>query len=188
MRKCPFCLQEIPEEAKVCKHCGKAVVRRCPSCNQEIVATATICRFCKADVIAKPPPIQVQATIVNDAPCGERRDIMMTLLLFFLTCGFYGLYLQYKMGSEINQHQGKNRINPGVDLLLLFLTCGLWGWYVLYKYPRELEDTIRGEGGTTGDLAVPCLLFAFFGLHIVSFMILQGELNKHWETHRLPQA
>ena len=38
MRKCPFCLQEIPEDAKVCKHCSKTVVKRCTSCNQEIVA------------------------------------------------------------------------------------------------------------------------------------------------------
>ena len=39
-----------------------------------------------------------------------------------------------------------------------------------------------------GDITIPCLLFAFFGLHLVSFMVLQGELNKHWDSHRLPQG
>lgn len=188
MRKCPFCLQEIPEEAKVCKHCGKTVVKRCPSCNEEIVATAALCRFCKADTSGKPPPLRVEATIVNDAPCGERRDILATVLLTIVTCGFYGMYLQYKMGSEINRHHPKSQLNPGLDLLLLFLTCGLWGWYVMYRYPREVEEMIRSEGGTPGDITIPCLLFAFFGLHLVSFMVLQGELNKHWETHNLPQG
>ena len=188
MRKCPFCLQDIPEEAKVCKHCGKTVVKRCPSCNEEIVATATICRFCKADLTAKPPPIQVQATVVNDAPVGERRDILTMVLLMFLTCGIYGLFLQYKIGNEINRHQPKSRLNPGLDILLLFLTCGFWGWYVLYRYPRALEDMVREEGGTPGDITIPCLLFAFFGLHMVSYMVLQGELNKHWDTHHLPQS
>jgi len=183
MRKCPFCLQDIPEEAKVCKFCGKTVVKRCPSCNEEIVATATLCRFCKADTTGKPPPIKVEATIVNDAPCGVRRDILATVILTIVTCGFYGLYLQYK----INRHHPKSQLNPGLDLVLLFLTCGLWGWYVMYKYPREVEEMVRSEGGTPGDIALPCLLFAFFGLHIVSFMVLQGELNKHWETHQLPQ-
>lgn len=188
MRKCPFCLQDIPEEAKVCKHCGKTVVKRCPSCNEEIVATASICRFCKADVGAKPPPLKVEATIVNDAPCGEKRDILATVILTIVTCGLYGLYLQYRIGSEINRHHPKSQLNPGLDLVLLFLTCGLWGWYVMYKYPREVEEMVRSEGGTPGDITLPCLLFAFFGLHLVSFMVLQGELNKHWDTHHLPQA
>ena len=186
MRKCPFCLQEIPEEAKVCKHCGKTVVKRCPACNEEIVATATICRFCKSDLSAKPPPIQVQATIVNDLPCGERRDILVGLILMIVTCGFYGLYHIYKMGGEINRHHPNARLNPGVDVLLMILTCGFWGWYVMYKYPREVEEMVRAEGGTSGEIAVPCLLFSLFGLYLVSFMILQGELNRHWEQHQLP--
>lgn len=186
MRKCPFCVQDIPEEAKVCKHCGKTVVQRCPSCGQEIVATATICRYCKADTA--PKPIQVTATVVNEAPCGERRDILMSLILMIVTCGFYGLYHMYQMGQEINRHHSKAQLNPALDLVLMLLTCGMWGWYVMYRYPRELEEMVKAEGGTPGDIAVPCLLFSLFGLYIVSFMVLQGELNRHWELHQSSRA
>ena len=188
MRKCPFCLQEIPEEAKVCKHCSKTVVKRCPACSQEIVATASICRFCKADATGKPPPIHVQATVVNDAPCGERRDVLVMILLVIVTCGLYGLVLQYKIGSEINRHRPAAQLNPGLDVLLLFLTCGFWGWYVMYKYPREVEEMVRSEGVATSDLVLPCLLFAIFGMHLVSYMVLQTELNRHWELHQLPRS
>jgi hypothetical protein len=190
MRKCPFCLQEIPEDAKVCKHCSKTVVKRCTSCNQEIVATAIRCRYCGVDLAAPAAkPIPVTATVVpNDAPCGERREIVMTLVLILVTCGFYGLYLLYQMGSEINRHSRRNELNPGLDLVLIFLTCGFWGWYVMYRYPKALQDLIMEEGGPTTDLVLPCLIFALFGMHIVSYLILQGELNKHWELHQSAPA
>ena len=179
MRKCPYCLVEIPEDAKVCKHCNMAVVKKCPACLQEIMATARKCRFCNADLEAKSVP-----SAKADVPCGERREIVMTLLLILLTCGLYGLVVQYKIGDELNRHQGKNQINAGLDLLLMFLTCGFWGFYMMYKYPKALQEVIQEEGGPTTDLVLPCLLFTFFGLHLVAIMILQSELNKHWELHQ----
>jgi hypothetical protein len=188
MRKCPFCLQEIPEAAKVCKHCSKTVVKRCSACNEEIVATAIRCRYCRADLSA-PRPTPVKATVLRDeAPCGERREIVMTLLLLVLTCGLYGFVLLYKMGDEINRHSGRNELNPGMDLLLTFLTCGFWSWYVMYRYPKALQDLIMEEGGPTTDLVLPCLLFAIFGMGLVSFLVLQGELNKHWALHESQHA
>jgi len=193
MRKCPFCLQEIPEEAKVCKFCSRTVVKRCPACSQEIVATAKKCRFCSADLEEKPAPapgpIPVKAVVLGpDVPCGERREIVMSLVLIFITCGIYGLVMTYKMGGELNRHSGRNDINPGIDLLLTFLTCGLWGLYLMYKYPKTLQDIIQEEGGTTSDLVLPCLLLTFFGLNIVALLILQNELNRHWELHQSPGA
>jgi hypothetical protein len=183
MRKCPYCLQEIPEEAKVCKHCSKAVLKSCPACSREIVATAKVCRFCGAGIDAPPRP-----TLRLDSPCGDRREVILTLVLIFLTCGIYGLWVQYKIGDEINRHQGRNQINPGLDLLLVFLTCGLWGVYTSYKYPKVLEEMSLEEGGARSDLAVLCLLFTLLGLHLVAILILQSELNKHWELHRSTPA
>jgi hypothetical protein len=184
MRKCPFCLQEVPEEAKVCKHCGKTLVKRCTSCNQEILAAAVRCRHCGADLSA-PGALPVKATVMrSDAPCGERREVVMTLLLILMTCGIWGLVVQYKMAAELNLHRGRNELNPGLDLLLVFLTCGLWVFYLMYKYPQTLQEIIHEEGGPPTDLVLPCLLFTFFGMHIVALLILQGELNKHWELHQ----
>jgi len=183
MRKCPFCLAEIPEEAKVCKHCNSTVVKRCPLCAEEIVATAKKCRYCGGAIGAK----GVSAPL-PDVPCGERRDIAMTLLLILVTCGFYGLVVQYKIGDELNRHQGKNQINPGMDLLLIFLTCGLWVFYLMVKYPKALQEITTEEGVTPVDMVVPCLLLTIFGFHLVALLILQGELNKHWDAHQLKGA
>ena len=179
MRKCPFCLAEIAEDAKVCKACNSTVVKKCTACNAEILATAKRCRFCSADLEGKP----LAVTNLADAPCGERREILITLLLIFATCGLWGLIVQYKMGDEINRHLGSKRLNPGLDVLLLFLTCGLWTFYIMVKYPQALQEMIAGEGGPTKDLVLPSILLTFFGLHLVAILILQDELNKHWQLH-----
>lgn len=184
MRKCPFCLAEISEEAKVCKSCHSTVVKKCTACNAEILATAKKCRYCAADLDGRPLPVARAGSM----PCGERREIVMTLLLFFLTCGLYGLYLQYRIGTEINEHRGRKDVNPGLDLLLIFLTCGLWAFYIMVKYPQSLQEMIVEEGGTSTDLVLPSILLTLFGLHVVALIILQGELNRHWDLHGAPRS
>jgi len=183
MRKCPFCLGEIPEDSKVCKLCNSTVVKSCPACSKEILATAKKCRYCAADLDGAKPVV-----LRGDAPCGERREIVMSLFLMFVTCGIYGLVMQYKMGKELNRHIGRQEVNPGVDLLLIFLTCGLWVFYVMIKYPKILEDVITEEGGKPPDLLLPTLLLTIFGFHIIALLILQSELNKHWQLHASQQA
>jgi len=184
MRKCPFCLAEIPEEAKVCKACNSTVVKKCSACDAEILATAKKCRYCGADLEGKPLPIARR----SNAPLGSRREILMTLLLIFLTCGLWGLVVQYKIGCEINEHRGRKDFNPGLDLALILLTCGLWVFYIMVKYPQALQEMIVEEGGTTSDLVLPSILLTLFGMHLVALLILQGELNRHWELHTSPRS
>lgn len=184
MRKCPFCLVEIAEEAKVCKACNSTVVKKCTACNAEILATARKCRYCAADLEGKSLPV----ARANTMPCGERREVLMQLVLFFLTCGLWGLVMQYRIGTDINEHRGRQDFNPGLDLALIFLTCGLWVFYVMVKYPQALQEMIKEEGGSTGDLVLPSLLLTLFGFHIVALFILQGELNRHWDLHGAPRS
>ncbi|HZE98718.1 MAG TPA: DUF4234 domain-containing protein [Planctomycetota bacterium] len=184
MRKCPFCLFEIPEEARVCKSCNSTIVKKCTACNAEILATAKKCRYCAADLDA-PLPVAQPLAVLPDRPCGERREIVLQLLLFFLTCGIWGLVLQYRIGSDLNTHQTKTRLNPGMDLLLIFVTCGLWVFYIMAKYPQVMTEMIRDEGRNCSDLVLPSILFTLFGFHVVALLLLQSELNDHWKHHAL---
>lgn len=185
LKKCPYCAEEIPEASRVCKFCSTPLVKKCPSCAEEINALARKCRFCGSELGAAASPAG-GPKLRRDVPLGERRDILMTVVLTFLTCGVYFLIVLYKVGDELDRHRGRNDINAGLDILLLFLTCGFWSYYLMYKYPRALEETLAEEGVTKPDLVLPCLLLAIFGLHIVSLMILQHELNRHWEAHGAP--
>ena len=179
MKPCPHCNAEVPEESKVCKSCGHAVVKKCPYCAEEIQPTAVRCRYCRADLEAtggKP--------VANDLPVGEVRGIVLTLVLILLTCGIWGFVLIYQMGEELERHQGKSQINPGMDLVLTLVTCGIWAIYLMYKYPQVLHEITREEGVTPVDLTLPCLLLSVFGLQIVALLIFQDALNKHWDEHR----
>ena len=156
------------------------VTKPCPFCGKEIDAASRKCGICGRELDA--------AAIPCPRPLGESRSIAVHLLLTLVTCGFWGLFWLYKMGEEINRHEGQNRINPGLDLVLMFVTCGLWGMYMMYKYPQTLHEIKLSEQMPSSELALVCLLLSFFGLYPVSLMILQDDLNKHWQAHGAPPA
>ncbi len=191
MKPCPFCAEPIPAESRVCKFCHTALIRKCPFCAEEIGALEKSCPLCKSDLAAPGEGAAGRPTGSRrraHGPLGEERGIAVTIILMILTCGIWGLYVQYKIGDELGRHEGKGRINAGLDLLLVFLTCGIWGIYLMYKYPQTLHDITVEEEMPPVDLTVACLLLAIFGMHIVSLAILQNELNKHWEAHRTRRA
>lgn len=191
MKKCPYCAEDIPQESRVCKFCSSTVVKKCPFCAEEIVVLAQKCRFCNSDLgspTGEPKPEPTRARRRADSTLGEERGIVVTILLILVTCGLWGLVVLYKIGDELERHQGRGQINPGMDLLLTVLTCGFWGIYLMYKYPQVLQEITVEEEMPVVDLAVPCILLTVFGLQIVALAILQNELNKHWQAHRTLKA
>ena len=52
----------------------------------------------------------------------------------------------------------------------------------------QVHQRSIGHDPHSTDLVLPCMLFAIFGMGLVSFLILQGELNKHWELHHSSHA
>ena len=112
----------------------------------------------------------------------------MILVLWFVTCGIWGLVALYQAGSDLNAHRKRSEeLNPGLDIFLGILTCGIWFVYVLYKYAQVLKEITEQEGGPVQDVTTICLVLQickYFGCPgVVSVLILQNELNVHWRRH-----
>lgn len=54
MINCPDCHEEMPEEARRCRACGRWLRddKSCPQCGETVLDVARVCRFCEYDFVA----------------------------------------------------------------------------------------------------------------------------------------
>jgi len=192
MTTCPYCAHPAETGARVCKQCGRALIQRCLACAEDIPVLAQICPLCKTPQNVPPPqaPALNPSAASGSGPIGEERSIVVILLLWFVTCGIWGLVAFYQVGCDLKAHRHRSDINPGLDLLLGILTCGIWYIFAVYNYAEALKQSTLEEGEPVQDVTTLCTVlevlkyFAFGSLGIISTMILQNELNQHWRRHR----
>ena len=112
-----------------------------------------------------------------------KRSPVAVLLLSIVTCGLYQLYLVYQITTEIRDFRGEPALNPLAELLLCIVTCGLYELYWFYKYGRLVFDMQQRVGvDSPSDLSLVLLLLPIFGFAIVSFLLIQAELNRVWDA------
>jgi len=106
----------------------------------------------------------------------EKRSIPLAIVFTIITCGIYMIYWEYKILDSLYK---ANNIpsSAGVDVLLSILTCGIYGLYMLYKAGKMETTAMQVYGMPEKDEAALYLILGIFGLAIVSFAILQSNLN-----------
>ena len=105
----------------------------------------------------------------------------VAILLTIITCGFYGLYWQYKQIEILNAWLGRKEYDFWTYLLLSIITCGIFGIYYEYKMAKGINEVQRANGmNVHDDLALICLLFAVFGLGVVSLAVQQSDINNFY--------
>lgn len=67
----------------------------------------------------------------------------------------------------------------GMVLLLTIITCGLYGWYWLYRCGDALDQLRYSQGERAGYLGILYLLLGIFSLGIISYALMQAELNSY---------
>lgn len=109
-----------------------------------------------------------------------RRSIGLCIVLSIVTCGIYSLYWLYCLAEDIGRvSDPQGGTSGGMVLLLSIVTCGIYMWYWLYKSGEMLDQCRVKRGGYPGHLALLYLLLGVFGLSIISFALMQSELNEY---------
>ncbi len=111
----------------------------------------------------------------------EKKNIALCIVFSVLSCGLYSWYWLYCLAEDMNRLTGREgAMSGGFVLLLTVVTCGIYGWYWLYVSGEALDQysVSRGEMGG-GHLGILYLLLGIFGFGIISYALMQSELNKY---------
>ena len=104
------------------------------------------------------------------------RNIVVAIILSFVTCGIYQIYWMIKMNDEVNTLANEPNATSGVMVFIFSLiTCGIYSIYWSYKM-GERCDNIKGSVG--GNSAILYLILTILGFGIVTYCLVQDTINK----------
>ena len=109
-----------------------------------------------------------------------QRSVGLCIVLTIVTCGIYGIYWIYCLADDCNKVSGDpNPTSPGMVILLSIVTCGIYGWFWLYKAAGQINQGKANRGmPVDSNAGIIYIVLAIFGLSIVSYALMQNELNK----------
>ncbi len=114
----------------------------------------------------------------NTGPLGKPRSIGLSILLFIVTLGIYGIYWVYKTHEEIKQHSGVGV--GGVVGLVIYIVVGIVSLFVIPSEIRQMYEKDGRESPVRGTTGLWNLLL-IIGT-VIWFVKVQGALNRYWES------
>lgn len=106
------------------------------------------------------------------------RSIPIAIILSIVTCGIYAIYWFICMTDDIRQITNTPEdTSGGLSFLLSLVTCGIYQLYWYYKMGDKLDLYRTSRGYPHNSTGLVCLALAIFGLGIVSYCIIQHEIN-----------
>lgn len=106
------------------------------------------------------------------------RSIGMCIVLTLITCGIYGLYWLVCLNDDVAEYTGEYVTSGGMVLLLSIVTCGIYSIYWAYKMGEALDYVRVADGRPSGSLGILYLILSILGLGIVTYALIQSELNR----------
>ena len=155
---CKKCGKELPDGVKFCTNCGAPT----EDAQQTNGGDQTV----------------YTGTVNGNGP--KKRNIGVCILLSIVTCGIYGIVWVVQMVDELNAAANEPNATSGITVFLLSLvTCDIYGLYWLYKAGQQVNRAKTARGMTVdSNISILYLILGIFGLSIVSYALLQNELNQ----------
>lgn len=164
MAYCKFCGSQIPSDSAFCPKCGAKA---------EDSGTAPGMDFgAKGGASVPPGPGSYKAPI-------RERKIALCIILSIVTCGIYGLVWFFNLVNDLNTAApSSDDKTPGTVLLLSIVTCGIYSFVWLYKSGDKVDRIRTHNGEAPSSSAVLYLVLGLVGFSIISYCLIQTELNK----------
>ncbi len=108
----------------------------------------------------------------------KQRNIALSVIFCIITCGIYGIYWMIVLNDDLNSLSGRQGTSGGLVFLFTLITCGIYGLYWMYQMGNAVELLHDQREEPQGSAPVIYLLLALFGLSIVSYALMQNELNR----------
>ncbi len=145
------------------------MAKYCEKCGNKINEEAKYCDGCGA-----------QVSFNDEYPSHPRfikRDIVIAVILSFLTCGIYGVYWFITMTDDSNTLADNKSASGGIAFLYCLVTCGIYFFYWSYMMGKKMYEAGRKYGKSIDDNSIIYLL-SIFGLSLVNYCLIQSDLNK----------
>lgn len=108
----------------------------------------------------------------------EKKDIALAIILTIVTCGIYGLIWFVNLTNDVKTASEDNSLpDGGMALLLTLITCGIYGYYWAYKMGKAMVDAKTKNNLNGDDNSILYLVLEILGLGIVTFCLIQNDLN-----------
>ena len=147
--------------AKYCSKCGNSLnegVKFCPKCGAQVLENTST--FMESSVVI------------------EKREIVLAIIFSLLTCGIYGIYWFIRMTDDAKALSSEDNANGVLAFVYTLLTCGIYQIYWYYKMGKNMQIAGELHGITIEDNSIAYLLLGVFGLGLVSYCLIQNDLNK----------
>lgn len=106
------------------------------------------------------------------------RDIVTSVILTVITCGFYGFYWFSEITDDCADASGNHAISGGMSILLCLITCGIYSWYWSYQMGKRIQVAEEKRHLPATDNSTLYLILSVLKLDLVNWILLQSDLNK----------
>lgn len=108
----------------------------------------------------------------------RQKNIAISVLLTFITCGIYGIFWFVSLTNDAAYLNENRNFSGGKAFFFSIITCGIYTIYWNYKMGKELSAARDKKNLPANDNAIVYLILSIIGLGIVSYCIMQSEINE----------
>ena len=101
----------------------------------------------------------------------------MAVILSIITCGIYGIYWFIVMTDDANVISDEQNASGGLAFLYTLLTCGIYSFFWCYKMGKNIYRAQVNRNLPASDNSVLYVLLQIFGLGIVTYCLIQNDIN-----------